>query len=93
MWLRIIGGEFVFVKQEILDGSINGLKLDTVLGEKFGEVKDFGGALDVVGFQLKRQLLELRDDIFIIVKEDDVSLVVECNLEKGLVGKIEDSKS
>lgn len=48
------------------------------LGEKFGVVGDFGGELDVVGFDVKRELLKLGDNIFVFVKEDNAPLVVEC---------------
>ncbi|KAG2405809.1 uncharacterized protein HKW66_Vig0050640 [Vigna angularis] len=55
MWLEIIDGELAFGEQEVLDGLSVGLGLGTILGEKFWEVRDFGGELDVVGFNVWRR--------------------------------------
>ncbi|KAG2408932.1 uncharacterized protein HKW66_Vig0037540 [Vigna angularis] len=63
------------------------LGLGTSLGEKFGEVRDFGGEMDVVGFNARRGLLKLRDGVFILIKEDNAPLLVECCPEEGLVGE------
>lgn len=93
MWLGIIDGELAFREQEVLDRLIVELGLGTGLGEKLLEVRDFGGELDVVGFDAGIRLHKLGDVVFVLVKDDSGPLVVECSLEEGLTGEIEDSKS
>lgn len=89
---QIVDGELAFGEQEVLDRPAVGLGLGTGLGEKLGEVRDFGGELDVVGFDAGVGLLELGDGVFVFVEEDGAALVVECGPEKGLVSEAEDEE-
>lgn len=68
------------------------MDLGTGLGEKFWKVGDFSGELDVVGFDAGIGLFELRDGVFVLVKEDGASVVVECGPEERLVGETEDEE-
>jgi len=89
---QIVDGELAFGEQEVLNGPAVGLGVGAGLGEKFGEVGDFGGELDVVGFDAGVGLLELGDGVFVLVEEDGAPLVVECSPEEGLVGETEDEE-
>lgn len=89
---QVVDAEFAVGEEKILHWFTLAAHLGFREGEQRVHLGDLGGVLNVVGFDVGMDFLEVGDEVLVLIDEDGAAEEVERSPEESLVGESEDEE-